>query len=104
MPFSSTRAATGLLILIASATLAVAASAQERRPNFDALDANRDGRVTLQEFESYTGGRLMAGNGRMAQKFKEMSPEQQEARLKARFDKLDHGHKGYLLRSDFPGG
>lgn len=99
----ATRIRTATVALAVSASLGMAASAQSRA-GFDAADADHDGRVTLQEYEAFTAHRLMAANGKWAQKFKEMSPEQQAARLRTRFEKLDHGHKGYLVRSDWLGG
>ncbi len=66
-------------------------------------DANNDGRVTLQEYETYTTNRLMARDGPMAQWFKHLSPEEQSTRLKQRFEENGRGHKGYLDRKDWDG-
>jgi len=68
--------------------------------NFDDADANHDGRVTFQEYEAYTANRLMAANGPRVQSFKQLSPQEQAARLQQRFEKRDNGHKGYLDRND----
>jgi Ca2+-binding EF-hand superfamily protein len=73
------------------------------RGDFDAADANHDGKVTLQEYQSYATGRLMEANGRLAQKFKQLSPQEQAARIQQRFEKADHGHKGYLDHQDWDG-
>ena len=73
----------------------------QMKGNFDDADANHDGRITLQEFEAFASNRLMAGNGPRAQRFKELAPQDQDARLQARFQKLDRGGKGYLDRSDW---
>jgi outer membrane protein len=69
--------------------------------NFEDADSNRDGRVTLQEFEAFLTKRLMTANGPVAQNFKKLSPTEQAAKLQQRFEQLDHGHKGYLDRSDW---
>ena len=79
--------------------LPLAANAAGGR-QFDKLDANRDGRVTQQEFMAATGQHLMTGSGKAAQRFQKLSPERQAAVLQRRFDKLDEGHKGYLTRDD----
>ncbi len=89
--------ALALAVAIASLPLAHAEAASR----FDKVDANHDGRVTLQEFEAFTGNRLMAGNGKAAQKFKQLGPDQQADWLQRRFQKLDRDHKGYLSREDF---
>ena len=70
------------------------ANAQEKP--YCAADANHDGRVTLQEFESWATDRLMAADGPRAQRFKELTPQQQAAVLQHRFDKLDVNNQGYL--------
>ena len=79
------------------------ATAAQLKGNHDAADANHDGRVTLQEYEAYATSRLMAANGRMAQRFKQLSPQEQAARLQQRFAKMDSAHKGYLDRNDWNG-
>jgi Ca2+-binding EF-hand superfamily protein len=99
----STFVCAGAIALVAVFAGATCAQAQMMRGNFDDADANHDGRVTLQEFEAYATGRLMAANGLMAQRFKEMTPQEQSARLQQRFEKLDRGNKGYLDRSDWDG-
>ena len=73
------------------------------RGNFNDADANHDGHVTLQEFEVYATSRLMAANGPMARRFKQLSPADQAARLQVRFDRLDRGHKGFLDQNDWNG-
>lgn len=87
-------------------TLAIVAApvAQARMAgNFDDADANHDGRVTLQEFEAYVTKRLASSSGRLAERFRELSPQQQAERLQQRFMKRDHGDKGYLDRDDWNG-
>jgi Ca2+-binding EF-hand superfamily protein len=91
------------IALVAVFAGAAWAQAQMRRGNFADADANHDGHVTLQEFEAYAAARLMAANGPVAQRFKELSPQDQTARLQQRFEKLDRGGKGYLDRSDWDG-
>jgi len=69
--------------------------------SFDDADTNHDGHVSLQEFEAYATPRLLATNSRRAQRFRSLSPQQQAAVLQRRFDRMDHGHKGYLDRNDW---
>ncbi len=90
------------LVAIISLMTACAAQAQ-MKGNFDDADANHDGHVTLQEYKDYVTARLATANGRIARKFKQLSPEDQAARLQKRFDKMDHGQKGYLDRKDWSG-
>jgi hypothetical protein len=61
----STFVCAGAIALVAVFAGATCAQAQMMRGNFDDADANHDGRVTLQEFEAYATGRLMAANGPM---------------------------------------
>ena len=75
----------------------------QMKGNFDDADANHDGHVTLQEYKDYVSSHLATANGRMAQRFKQLSPEEQAARLEKRFNKMDHGQKGYLDRKDWSG-
>jgi hypothetical protein len=101
---STKRASLALTALAAMATLVGVSVAQaQMRGNFDDADMNRDGHVTLQEYENYVTSRLAAANGRLAQRFKKLSPQDQAARLQQRFEKMDHGKKGYLDRNDWSG-
>jgi hypothetical protein len=75
----------------------------QMRGNFNDADTNHDGRITLQELECYTTQHLMAGTGFRAQRFQKMSAQQQQVVLQQRFEQMDHGHKGYLDRSDWSG-
>ena len=97
----------GALVAVLGLLCACTGHAQMRggapRGNFDDADANHDGRVSLQEFEDYATKRLAAANGRMAERFKQLSPQEQADRLQKRFNKLDHGQKGYLDRNDWSG-
>lgn len=88
---------------LAAAPLAASPAQAGMLGSFDAADANHDGRVTFQEFDAYESQRLMTANGPLAQRFKELGPEQQTARLEQRFDRLDSGDKGYLDRNDWNG-
>ena len=90
------------LVLVLGLIGACAAQAQ-MKGNFDDADANHDGHVTLQEYKDYVTARLATADGRVARKFKQLSPEDQSARLQERFDKMDHGQKGYLDRKDWSG-
>jgi len=75
----------------------------QMKGNFDDADVNHDGRVTLQEFETYAASHLAAANGPRAQRFKQLDPQLQAAVLQKRFDARDRRHKGYLDRSDWNG-
>lgn len=90
-------------LALAAMLLGAPPAAAQMKGNFDAADANHDGKVTLQEYEAYATSRLDAANGPMAQRFKQLSPEQQTARLQQRFEKMDKAHKGYLERGDWSG-
>jgi Ca2+-binding EF-hand superfamily protein len=97
---------TAALVAVLGLLGACSAYAQMQGPmrgNFDDADANHDGRVTLAEFKDYLTKRLTAGNGPVAQRFKQLSPQEQADRLQKRFNKLDHGQKGYLDRNDWSG-
>lgn len=83
-------------------TLAAGSAAQaQMKGNFDDADANHDGHVTLSEFETYVTNQLMAGTGKKAQKFQQMTADERNSRLQARFEQLDATHKGYLEKSDW---
>ncbi len=86
----------GLFLCIVSAAYA------QPDKRFERADADHDGRVTLQEYETFAGNRLMRAKGPHAQKFRSLAPEQQAAVLQKRFHKLDREHKGYLTPEDFP--
>jgi len=90
-------AALALLMVFAGAR----AAHSQTRTTFGEADTNHDGRVTLQEFESYIARRLKGASGPVAQKFRQLSPQEQEARIQDRFEKADQGHKGYLDRTDW---
>lgn len=90
--------------LVAVAGLMVACAAQaQMKGNFDDADVDHDGKVTLQEYKDYVTNRLSTANGRLARRFKQLSPEDQAQRLQKRFNKMDHGEKGYLDRRDWSG-
>lgn len=96
------RHSTGLAALAAVVALSGTACAHAQNPgNFEDADTNKDGQVSLQEFEAYATKRLMEANGRLARRFQKLTPEEQTARLEQRFQKLDHDHKGYLDKSDW---
>jgi len=86
-----------------AALMAASTAYAKNLGNFNAADANHDGRVTLQEFSTYETQRLETSNGFTAQRFKKMTPQEQEARLQARFKELDSGNKGYLDQNDWNG-
>ena len=94
------------IALATVATLAVAATAQAQPGSdkrFTRADINRDGRVSFQEYESFVSNRMARAKGPRAQKFQALNPEQQVMVLQKRFQKLDHGHKGYLEPADWQG-
>jgi hypothetical protein len=85
-------------------SLAAGAQAQpSSNARFSRADVNHDGRVTFQEYESFVGNRMMKAKGPRAEKFRSLNPEQQVSLLQKRFQKLDHGHKGYLEPADWQG-
>jgi Ca2+-binding EF-hand superfamily protein len=87
---------------LAAAVLALTPlAAAEAGGRFDKTDANRDGRVTLQEFEAATSRQMMEGQGKRAEKFRQQSPQQRAKRIQRRFHRLDEAGKGYLTRGDF---
>jgi len=95
---------TSAMALVAMLGLIAACTAQaQMKGNFEDADANHDGHVTLQEYKDYVTARLATANGRIARRFKQLSPEDQTERLQKRFNKMDHGQKGYLDRKDWSG-
>jgi Ca2+-binding EF-hand superfamily protein len=85
------------------ALMAASSAYAKNLGDFNIADANHDGRITLQEFSTYETQRLKASNGFTAQRFKQMTPQEQKARLQARFKELDSGNKGYLDQNDWNG-
>ena len=69
---------------------------------FAKADVDRDGRVTLREYENFVGARLSKSNNQRAERFRQLDPEKQASMLQKRFQKLDRGHKGYLVPADWP--
>lgn len=94
---SPTRFTLVLLLVLGSASAAQA----QARGNFDDADSDHDGHVTWPEYQTYLTQRLTAADGPIAQRFKQLSPDEQVSRLKERFDRLDAAHKGYLDRKDW---
>jgi Ca2+-binding EF-hand superfamily protein len=89
-----------MFVLAAAAAVALLPlSAQAGR--FEKADANRDGRVTFQEFETQTNRQMTKGKGKMAEKFRQLSPQQRAKRIQRRFHRLDEANKGYLTPADF---
>jgi Ca2+-binding EF-hand superfamily protein len=95
----STRMFLCFLTLLAAAPAAQA----QMKGDFDQADADHDGHVTFQEYQAYVSGHLADLDGPIAQRFKQLSPEEQASRLHRRFDTADKGHKGYLDRKDWSG-
>lgn len=99
---NSRRSIKFVIFAMAAATVfGVTAAEAKMAGSFSAADANHDGRVTLQEFQAYATTQMLASNGRRAERFKEMSPQERAARIQHRFEKLDSGNKGYLVASDW---
>jgi Ca2+-binding EF-hand superfamily protein len=90
----------GMAFAVLTCVVLTAAQAQ-MKGDFDAADSNHDGHVTFDEFSAYAKQWLDGANGRKAQKFSQLSTEQQTAVLRKRFDRADRNHKGYLERSDW---
>ena len=101
--FASGRQASATAMVAMFGLLVAGAAQAQMKGNFDDADANHDGHVTLQEYKDYVTTALATANSRIARKFKQLSPEDQAARLQKRFDKMDHGQKGYLDRKDWSG-
>jgi Ca2+-binding EF-hand superfamily protein len=93
------------MIIAAAAALSLASFSADAAggggKRFDRADINRDGRITLQEFGSFTTQQMANGKGKNAEKFRQLSPDQQANRIQRRFERLDEGRKGYLTRADF---
>ncbi len=103
MKRSNHRSMSALALLAVAGLMAACAAQAQMKGNFDDADANHDGRVTLQEYKDYVANRLSSANGRIARRFKQLSPEDQAQRLQKRFNKMDRGEKGYLDRNDWSG-
>lgn len=101
--FPQRRLARSAALVAVIGLMGACATQAQMKGNFDDADANHDGHVTLQEYTDYVTGRLSSANGRIARKFKQLSPEDQADRLQKRFNKMDHGQKGYLDRKDWSG-
>jgi Ca2+-binding EF-hand superfamily protein len=91
--------ALGVALGLAFATAAHA----QNLGSFSAADVNHVGCITLQEFSAYETKRLMAGHGFIAGRFQQMAPQEQQARLAARFKQLDKSHNGCLDQSEWNG-
>ncbi len=103
MTRSNDRSRSSAALVALVGLLAACAAHAQMKGNFDDADANHDGKVTLQEYKDYVSNRLSTANGRIARRFKQLSPEDQAQRLQKRFTKMDHGQKGYLDRKDWSG-
>lgn len=97
------RFASAVSLIAAIGIMGACTAHAQMKGNFDDADANHDGHVTLQEYKDYVTSRLATADGRVAQRFKQLTPEEQAARLEKRFNKMDHGRKGYLDRKDWSG-
>lgn len=92
-------------VLLGFAALAAWALPAQARMlgDFQAADTNRDGKVSLQEYQAYATKQMAGRNGRLAQRFKALSPQDQQVRLKQRFDAADANHDGSLDQKEWGG-
>lgn len=87
-------------IILFFALVSSSCSAQvqtNKSQSFSIADKNHDGRISFDEFETYVRNYLREKNNFEASGFSMLSHSTQEAVLKDHFDKMDIGHKGYLL-------
>jgi Ca2+-binding EF-hand superfamily protein len=90
----------GIAFAVLTSVTLMTAQAQ-MKGDFDTADSNHDGHVTFEEFSAYAKQQLNDINSRKAQRFRQLSTQQQETVLRKRFDRADRSHKGYLDRSDW---
>lgn len=102
MKFRVNRLSALLMGIAIASALALPAEAR-MLGNFDEADANHDGKISLQEYQAYASRQMASRNGRLAQRFKALSPQEQQARLKQRFDAADADHNGILDRKEWSG-
>ncbi|MBV1838300.1 EF-hand domain-containing protein [Acetobacter estunensis] len=73
----------------------------ERQSTFEKVDANHDGHISWDEFRVGVTAILEKENSWRAAGFRTMFPGQQQSILRSNFDKMDTGHKGYLVFSEW---
>lgn len=76
-------------------------SADRRMASFQVADANHDGRISHEEFEVFARSRMATAGGMRAAMFKRLTPEEQKARLDAKFAQMDTKGKGYLTPDEW---
>lgn len=76
-------------------------SGDRRAASFQAADSNHDGKVSRSEFEAFAMARLNQASGPRAAMFKRLPPDEQKARLDARFAAMDPAGKGYLTMAEW---
>ncbi|MFT8558813.1 MAG: EF-hand domain-containing protein [Acetobacter sp.] len=77
-------------------------SASDRRmASFQVADTNHDGRISQDEFEAFARARMASSGGVRATMFNRLTPEDQKARLDAKFAQMDRNGKGYLTPDDW---
>jgi Ca2+-binding EF-hand superfamily protein len=103
MSYHSSRSRFRGIAITALTCLVFTAAQAQMKGDFDAADSNHDGHVSFEEFAAYATQQLDNANGRKAQKFKQLSGEQQTTVLRKRFGRADRRHKGYLDRGDWSG-
>ncbi|KXV23495.1 EF-hand domain-containing protein [Gluconobacter sp. NFX36] len=90
--------------ILAFALVSSSCSAQvqtNENQSFSIADKNHDGRISFDEFEVYVRDYLREKSSFEASGFSMLSHSTQEAVLKDHFDKMDVGHKGYLLPNEW---
>ena len=87
------------LVLISSSCSAQVQN--DKRQSFSMADKNHDGKISFDEFDVYVRDYLRKKNNFESSGFFILSHTTQEEVLKDRFNKMDVGHKGYLLPNEW---
>jgi Ca2+-binding EF-hand superfamily protein len=90
-----------VVLMVGTSPIAVALAQTARETSFATADTNHDDHISPEEFEAFATARIVASDGFRARMFQQLSPQEQAARLKARFDSMDTEHKGYLDLGDW---
>ena len=62
-----------MMVMVALTAVGLTTARAQMKGDFDAADANHDGRVTFEEFATYAHQQLDVANGAKAQRFKQLS-------------------------------
>ena len=87
------------LVLISSSCSAQVQN--DKSQSFSMADKNHDGKISFDEFDVYVRDYLSKKNNFESSGFFILSHTTQEEVLKDRFNKMDVGHKGYLLPNEW---